>query len=238
MKKIVSLFLSFAIISILFATNCYAVSYRTQEEALSWVESKLGTVVGGGQCVDLVTEYIDYLSGKFVSHYAKDFATCTDLPSGWERIEYYEGFSANPGDIVVFDHSDWAWIDEETNAGHIGIVKRATAESFDFYDQNPTPVRVATDRIYTREALHVWGVIRPDFKGGSHASKPSMEGLSDIKADLNGDEKLDIIDVAIARAYIVGMKELSDEEITMGDANSDEVLDIVDVVIMRRIIVG
>lgn len=59
-----------------------------------------------------------------------------------------------------------------------------------------------------------------------------------VDGDINCDGILDIVDVAIARAYIVGGRSLDDLEITIGDMNDDEALDIIDVVMMRKAIVG
>lgn len=59
-----------------------------------------------------------------------------------------------------------------------------------------------------------------------------------VAGDLSGDDSLDIVDVVIARGYIVGTKDLSEIQITIGDMNDDEVVDIVDIVIMRKTIVG
>ena len=59
-----------------------------------------------------------------------------------------------------------------------------------------------------------------------------------VAGDLSGDAVLDIIDVVVARAHIVGNKLLNYEIAIIGDLNSDDVLDIVDVVIMRKTIVG
>ena len=60
----------------------------------------------------------------------------------------------------------------------------------------------------------------------------------EIKGDISGDENLDITDVVISRAYIVGNKDLTPEQIAAGDMNGDKVLDIIDVVMMRKAIVG
>ena len=58
-----------------------------------------------------------------------------------------------------------------------------------------------------------------------------------ICGDINNDGTLDIVDVALARAYIVGSRDMSDEQINVGDMNRDGNLDIIDVVMMRKSIV-
>lgn len=66
--------------------------------------------------------------------------------------------------------------------------------------------------------------------------EPSIK--ESTKGDINEDGILDIIDVAIARSFIVGSTSLNEKQISFGDMNSDGKLDIIDVVMMRKEIVG
>lgn len=59
-----------------------------------------------------------------------------------------------------------------------------------------------------------------------------------VNGDLNADNTLDITDVVMSRAHIVGNTTLTQEQIAAGDMNGDKVLDIIDVVMMRKAIVG
>lgn len=61
---------------------------------------------------------------------------------------------------------------------------------------------------------------------------------SEVQGDISGDSNLDITDVVISRAFIVGNKDLTPEQIAAGDMNGDNLLDIIDVVMMRKAIVG
>ena len=61
---------------------------------------------------------------------------------------------------------------------------------------------------------------------------------SGVKGDINNDNVLDIIDVVIARAYIVGTRYLTTTQIASGDMNKDSDIDIIDVVMMRKTIIG
>lgn len=56
--------------------------------------------------------------------------------------------------------------------------------------------------------------------------------------DLNSDGELDIVDVVLARAIIIGSKAFTIDEQLKADMNGDGFIDIVDVVIMRQIIIN
>ena len=73
---------------------------------------------------------------------------------------------------------------------------------------------------------------------GIYAVKLPDETADDfIKGDINLDGVVDIIDVAMARAHIVGNKLLDDAAQHRGDMNGDDMLDIIDVAMMRKLIV-
>ena len=59
-----------------------------------------------------------------------------------------------------------------------------------------------------------------------------------VKGDINGDGILDVIDVAMARANIVGTKTLDEEQIKCGDMNDDGIIDVIDVALMRNTIIN
>ena len=59
-----------------------------------------------------------------------------------------------------------------------------------------------------------------------------------VAGDINNNNILNITDVALLRAYIVGTKVFDDNEFLRADMNSDGKANIVDVAIMRKIIVG
>ena len=59
-----------------------------------------------------------------------------------------------------------------------------------------------------------------------------------VSGDVNGDNSLDIVDVAIVRGYIVGTFELGENEKIVADMNTDNEVDIIDIAMMRSIIVN
>lgn len=58
------------------------------------------------------------------------------------------------------------------------------------------------------------------------------------KGDVNNDGSLDIVDVALVRANIVGTLTLNEDQKIMGDMNSDSIIDIIDIAMMRNTIVN
>ena len=76
----------------------------------------------------------------------------------------------------------------------------------------------------------------------SFASIASFADTTESKVltygDVNEDYSVDITDVVLLRAHIVGNNTLSDRAQSIGDVNKDTATDIVDVVIMRNAIVN
>lgn len=77
----------------------------------------------------------------------------------------------------------------------------------------------------------------PDSETESEIDSESDSESDEVLGDINGDGTLDIIDVAMARAHIVGNSKLDDIAVKRGDMNADGVLDIIDVAMMRKNIV-
>ena len=134
---------------------------HTQDDAIVWVNSKLNTKLGSGQCVALITEYYTYL-GHTSPHvsYAKDYATkANEQPSGWQTLQ---GAQPQKGDILIYLAS------AGNSAGHVAIYE----SDYVTYHQNygGEYVRKITNRHYTQmydwynNIMPYWGVIRPDFE--------------------------------------------------------------------------
>ena len=63
--------------------------------------------------------------------------------------------------------------------------------------------------------------------------------IETVLGDVNNDGFVDILDVVMVRAHIVGTKPIADSEMEVrADVNSDDIVDIIDVVIMRNKIVN
>ena len=159
-KRVVSLLLCMAMVcGLVMPVSAYTA--HTQDQALSWAKSKVGKTVDydgalGGQCVDLIFAYYDYLGVDVVYDDARDFRT-NKLPQGWKRIP---GGKPQPGDILI-------WM--ATEYGHVGIY----ASDQLTYEQNwnyQQYVQEVTSP-YNAEYKHYWGLIRPDFRHEHHYEK-------------------------------------------------------------------
>lgn len=134
-----------------------------QSELIKRLDSQVGTRVDfdgyyGSQCVDLIMDYIWYLTGTKTWGNAIDY-TRNSLPSGFTRHKPGE-ITPQFGDILVFGFA--------MPYGHIGIVKSWNGNYFETYEANVDggsgwltiggPVRVKTNR----DMSQVVAIIRPN----------------------------------------------------------------------------
>ena len=162
-KRILTLFTALAVIfAFIPAVSAGAAIYHvTTDEAVEWVMSKIGEVVGRGQCVDLGIAYTSHFFDTTLPGSPKDYPTI-ELPAGWERLEYYPGFVPAPGDIAVWLPGAYSW-GSVFNTGHTGIIISSAETSFDVVEQNWNGDLSA--QIYTKPNNSLWGIIRPPFVG-------------------------------------------------------------------------
>ena len=133
----------------------------------------------GSQCVDWIRGYaIDlwkqdiFKTGNAINIWRLEKIS---LPEGWERIENYDAFVPQPGDIAFFRTHD-------NNPqyrhpyGHTGIITSATNTTYNSIDQNVTagkykgnfvygtpPVERFNQPYFSRDYGTFLGVIRPKF---------------------------------------------------------------------------
>ncbi len=158
MKKLLSACLSFVILlSAATGTACVAnaKTSHTPAEAVAWATSKEGYQVGSGECVALIKAYYEYLGVASVRGNGCDYAW-NARPDDWQRIPYYPGFVAQPGDIAV-----WTYL--SSSYGHVAIVISADANSMNVVDQGKTYNYKCHRGNFSYTKGTFYGVIRPDF---------------------------------------------------------------------------
>ena len=175
-KKIKKWMTLFLVICMTVAMIPNTVRAATQSEALTWVSSKVGTVVETdgslpgsstyAQCVDLIKAYYIYLVGYSVAGNGADYAT-NSLPSGWQRIQ---GASPQPGDILVYSGNS------SNPYGHVAIYESDYVTYHQNFDSHPYVERIT----YRYDSLDnpYWGVIRPAFEDAKFFDFWGFEGGS------------------------------------------------------------
>ncbi len=122
---------------------------------MAWATSKVDYQVGSGECVALTKAYYEYLGVAAVRGDGCDYAW-NARPDGWQRIPYYPGFVAQPGDIAV-----WTYLTSEH--GHVAIVTSADANSMNVVDQGRSYHYKCHSGNFSYTKGTFYGVIRPDF---------------------------------------------------------------------------
>lgn len=161
-KKLFSLF--FAVLMVVSViplgtiTASAAVSH-SQSEAVEWAKQRVKNPIDydgvyGVQCVDLIKAYYNYLGNTPVRGNANEYAW-NALPSGWTRIQYYDGFVPQPGDIAVWTYARSAY-------GHVAIVLTADQSRMYVAEQNGSS-HTGREHSYSYSYGTFYGVIRPDF---------------------------------------------------------------------------
>ena len=163
LKKTTSIILVFAfLLSVIIINNSTvnaATNGVTQEQAVEWAKAQASNPKDydgayGVQCVDLAVAYYKYLGERSPGGNGRDYAT-NSLPTGWARIQNYNGFIPEPGDIAV-------WTKTGSEYGHVAIVLSANTSSLtvsEFLGSNHT----ARTHTYSYSYGTFYGVIRPDF---------------------------------------------------------------------------
>ncbi len=164
-KKIVPLFLALVMV-LAYATpvlklpgaKVYATS-KTADEAISWVQSKVGTKIDMDgaptdqpyQCVDLVKAYYSYLGVSPVQGNGADYVS-NSLPSGWTRVK---NGTPQKGDILVYTGGSKGF-------GHVGIYEANRIT----YHQNvngPYVEKITAFAYNGFTETPYWGYIRPNW---------------------------------------------------------------------------
>ncbi len=139
-------------------------TYLTVDEAMEWLDSTVGTKRGDGQCIALIKDYYNVLTGYVPSGNACEYAYNT-LPEGfgWKRIKGEK--KLKKGDILIwtggtggYGHAaiyggDSKYYHQKWSGMYVQIIGKAYLEGF--------PIR------RSGSFARYWGVIRPSFRDRS-----------------------------------------------------------------------
>lgn len=130
-KKIISVMIAMII---LFTVAPITTSALTQNDVVSWMDSKNGTTIydGGSQCVAAFNSYlrtwgISSPISKYPVNYAYQIFNY-NAPDGWQKISGSGNYQV--GDIVIWDSSVGG------GAGHVGMVYSTSGGTVKIFDQN------------------------------------------------------------------------------------------------------
>lgn len=131
---------------------------KTPDEAINWVQSKLGQTITTGECVALIGAYYSFLGAQPVNGNARDY-TWNALPAGWQRLQ---GVQPQKGDVLIYLSTP---DNKENPYGHVSIYESDSVH----YGQNENYKRYVTRGNWNYKTgyyyLSYWGVIRPDWGG-------------------------------------------------------------------------
>ncbi len=98
---------------------------------------------------------------------------------------------------------------------------------------------VDMDMIYPDSPLY--GYIVPQEDDDTDEPAPSIikdDGTLLVRGDVNGDDAIDVIDLAIVKKHILGKKVLQGDAFTLGDVNNDGAVDVIDLAQVKKHILG
>ena len=174
MAWILSVMMFFGLFIIAPMTANASTGGHTQEEAVAWAQAQVGKYLDydgayGSQCVDLIAYYYQYLGNRTPGGNGCDYCR-NALPSGWQRITNYSGYTPEPGDICVWD----SYAEYQGVYGHVGIVVGGDSSRINTIEQN---IDGSPTKNFSRATAKVSCFIRPDF-----VSDTTAPTISDLKA--------------------------------------------------------
>ena len=95
-----------------------------------------------------------------------------------------------------------------------------------------------TSRRYVKYPYSPQGSQSPTSAAAPSQSTSGTHAASSVRGDVNGDGKLNIMDVLLAQRSILGLGKLRAEEIARADLNGNGKVDILDVLLMQKKILG
>jgi uncharacterized protein YjdB len=156
--------------------------------------------------VNLIEEiYETYFDLPRPSGNAITYST-SEVPQGWERIQYTSGFIPNPGDIFITNGPNFSY-------GHIGIIVSADDKKYNSFETNGAASTDQKDcangtkslQKYTRDYNklgELWGVIRPKYASPINSNVEIIIGSNDeadnirtITLDADGIQSLNVNNV-------------------------------------------
>ncbi|MBO4835486.1 MAG: hypothetical protein J5483_05170 [Lachnospiraceae bacterium] len=100
---------------------------------------------------------------------------------------------------------------------------------------------VDMNMIYPGSALYDIVAPAPEEPDDDYVPADSVtrdDGTIICRGDVNGDDVIDVIDLAIVKKHILGKKTLQGDSFTLGDVNDDGTIDVIDLALVKKHILG
>lgn len=173
MKKTISVILSVVIMLSVLTISPITASALTQNDVVSWMESKNGTTIydGGTQCVAAFNSYLRIWGisnpiSKYPVNYAYQIFNY-NAPDGWQKISGNGNYQV--GDVVIWGSSIGG------GCGHVGMVYSTSGGTVKIFDQNYVAKNVCgIHNIAQTSAIR--GVFRPPLNSGNNPTG-CLDGL-------------------------------------------------------------
>lgn len=152
---------------------------RTQEEAIAWLQGKLGKTVGDGQCPALAKAYYAFF-GYDVSGDGKAYQN--NVPLGWEKIPYSPGVVAQPGDVAVWNATT-SYLGSKF--GHVAIVYSGDSTTMTICEQGNSMGKVVKKNTIRYGQYGTFTcLIRPNFNIVYELETPCDQYKKTVKNDV------------------------------------------------------
>lgn len=134
LKKLTSVFLAVIMALGVLTVAPFTVSAITNQQGADWALARIGAWIDtdgyyGAQCKDFVNAYTQENWGITFPGNACDLIYA-NMPSGWQKIQNYDAFIPEPGDIAIW--GGWG----SNPYGHTAVIISANYYTFDSVDQN------------------------------------------------------------------------------------------------------
>ena len=161
-RRLLSVSLAFVIVFSVFlsvphigTTAIAATNGHILADAISWLDEQIGQQIGNGQCPALARAYYAYL-GYDVSGDGKAYEN--NVPDGWSRTYYSQGYIPKPGDIAVWRTTN---TDLGKIYGHVAIVQSADSDHMICYEQGKSAEYIVRTYPYSYDSVTCF--ISPDW---------------------------------------------------------------------------
>ena len=185
-QKLLGLILALVmVVGPIFVISTDVAAIPSRQTAVDWVCAQADAGAGydvdgifGNQCSDFATAYINYLidgnawSGGYTTYHGYQYFDIS-YPAGWQKIENYDAFIPQAGDILVFNGAG------SNTYGHVAVaIEGCTTTVYNAVGQDGyynTLGAAYQSGAYFNSGMQFRGAVRPAF--GASVAKPTTSTI-------------------------------------------------------------